>query len=852
MAPALTVDSFLDVTRRSRLIPEDKLTSVLQDLEGEGVDVDSPKGLAHALIEKGLLTRWQADYLIQGKHKGFFLGSYRFLNLLGKGGMGAVYLAEHEMMRRRCAIKVLPAKLIKSGSSVLKRFYLEAQAVAALDDPNIVRAYDVNKEVQGKNEIHYLVMEYVEGSDLQKTVRDNGGGLGFVQVADFSRQAASGLSHAHESGLIHRDIKPANLLVDGKGTVKILDLGLARFFDDKFEASLTAAYNDSILGTADYLSPEQALNSHDVDTRTDIYSLGCTCYFMLTGQPPFPEGSVAQRLMSHQVKSPTPIERFRPDVPNDLVAIIDRMISKKPDDRYQTAADVANAFRAWLMEHADDAWKQQHRDMLGEGSGIARGEEPTRATSSATQDTELELGLAPLGEDERVNEARPEAALTPVDEPLVTPTASGPQRTPVSDTEVSESPKTVAKSTSPEPDLLSQPLDPLLTEPLDRLEAHDPLSDSGAHVAMGSGINVAAGSGVNIGVGSGVHPRSGVPAQPETGGPKQLLKLILIGFCVSVPLVVVILLVSSWSASNAGRGEMHQAVGPGPAIVAADPEPQLEPSDRDPPTSPSAETTAGSTPTTGAGDSHPPAQRKAPGGQSGLHQTNRPATPGPGTAQPGGTPPDGSGGTAVSSPGYTGGVAPTNGQPGVSPDGSSHPPPKPPAGRGPDSGSTGATGEKKPPEKGQPDEKAEGTGRPPSPEEIRTFFASLREINVELDHPPKSNIDMMLMRLAKETIEEQTFKASFQKSDDAPAVLQIYLKGEKASDGYIHLTMHAALVCRFTDGDPVPVWTYCEDVGKMTMAILQNRTVSSVLRKNIERFYRQFAREFRDIVSGKK
>ena len=287
MPTTLSVDSFADLVQRSRLLSADQMQQVLQELAEEGVQVDSPEALGDALVRRELLTRWQLGYLLKGKHSGFFLGSYRFLKMLGKGGMGAVYLAQHEMMRRRCAIKVLPSKLISDSSSVLERFYLEAQAVAALDDPNVVRAYDVNKEVQGKREIHYLVMEYVDGCDLQVTVQKKGP-LDYVQTADFARQAASGLAHAHESGLIHRDIKPANLLIDSKGTVKILDLGLARFFDDRLEASLTTTHNESILGTADYLSPEQALDSHNVDTRTDIYSLGCTCYFMLTGHPSFP------------------------------------------------------------------------------------------------------------------------------------------------------------------------------------------------------------------------------------------------------------------------------------------------------------------------------------------------------------------------------------------------------------------------------------------------------------------------------------------------------------------------------------------------------------------------------------
>ena len=183
-----------------------------------------------------------------------------------------------------------------------------------------------------------------KGRTCRSWVDHRGAGLEYAQAADFIRQAAKGLLHAHENGLIHRDIKPANLLVDQSECLKILDLGLARFFDDSDEeASLTQSHGESTLGTADYLSPEQALNSHDIDTRSDIYSLGCTMYFLLTGSAPFPEGTVAQRLMAHQAKAPKPIERFRPDVPADLIAIIDRMIAKQPDDRFQTMEEIAGS-----------------------------------------------------------------------------------------------------------------------------------------------------------------------------------------------------------------------------------------------------------------------------------------------------------------------------------------------------------------------------------------------------------------------------------------------------------------------------------------------------------------------------
>ncbi|MCH5373607.1 MAG: serine/threonine protein kinase, partial [Planctomycetes bacterium] len=368
-------------------------------LETQGVDLGSAHSIAEALVDMGLLTRWQADKVLEGKHKGFFLGSYRLLRPLGKGGMGAVFLAEHEMMRRQCAIKVLPHSQIKEGSSVLKRFYVEAQAVASLDHQNIVRAYDVNREVKDGKEIHYLVMEYVEGHDLQTLVQEQGV-MDYVKAAEYLRQTANGLAHAHENGLVHRDIKPANLLVDRKGVVKILDLGLARFFDDSGQASLTTAHNETVLGTADYLSPEQALNSHTVDRRTDIYSLGCTAYFMLTGHPPFPEGTVAQRLVAHQVKMPPPVTVERPDAPADLAAIIEKMMAKNADERFQDAEELSAILAKWLIEHGGDDWKRQHSEIVGDKAllTLLSNREPTRAISSSMSETELEL--APLEDDD--------------------------------------------------------------------------------------------------------------------------------------------------------------------------------------------------------------------------------------------------------------------------------------------------------------------------------------------------------------------------------------------------------------------------------------------------------------------
>ncbi len=343
----ISVEKFVETTERSKLIEPDQLSRAVDDIRSRATATESEDSdfFAAGLIAAGLLTRWQSDNLLKGRHKGFFLGKYKLLGHLGTGGMSSVYLAQHVLMNRRVAIKVLPRGRV-NDSSYLARFHLEAQAAARLDHANIVRVYDVDSQVDEEGATHYIIMEYVEGRDLHNIVRQDGP-LDYRVAANYVAQAAAGLEHAHEAGLIHRDIKPANLLVDLKGTVKVLDLGLAKFSDTD-KTSLTIAHDENVLGTADYLPPEQAINSHTVDHRADIYSLGCTFYYVLTGHAPFPEGSLSQRLLYHQTQMPASISIDRPDVPRDLAEICVKMMQKLPQNRYARAGDVAGALRAWL------------------------------------------------------------------------------------------------------------------------------------------------------------------------------------------------------------------------------------------------------------------------------------------------------------------------------------------------------------------------------------------------------------------------------------------------------------------------------------------------------------------------
>ncbi len=291
--------------------------------------------LARQLVQSRHLTKFQVQEIYQGRAKSLILGNYTILDKIGEGGMGQVFKAEHRRMRRIVAVKMLPKAVTKDAAAVA-RFQREVEAAAKLRHSNIVAADDADEA----NGVHFLVMEYIEGSDLSALVKKNGP-LPVAKAVNYVLQAARGLEFAHGEGVIHRDIKPGNLLLDKKGTVKILDMGLARLSCDGnavTQAELTGT--GAILGTVDYMAPEQALDTKHADARADMYSLGCTLYYLITGKSAYDGDTLMARLLAHREM---PIPSLGADVPEQIQAVFEKMVAKTIEDRYQTMSEVVAA-----------------------------------------------------------------------------------------------------------------------------------------------------------------------------------------------------------------------------------------------------------------------------------------------------------------------------------------------------------------------------------------------------------------------------------------------------------------------------------------------------------------------------
>jgi serine/threonine protein kinase len=403
MAKQLSREQFLQNLRDSGLFSSAEMDDLLVLLAGP--QTESLEAIVQRLVAAGKLTLYQAAAVIQRHFDELVIGNYQVLDRLGAGGMGTVYKARHRRMKRVVAIKVLSKHVAKAGQFV-QRFQREVEAVARLSHPNIVMAHDADEAEVG----HFLVMEFVNGRDLASEVQERGP-LPIKDAVEYIVQAARALDYAHSQGIIHRDIKPANLLRDASGVVKVADLGLARFNDAQGQgpderSALTQA--GSIMGTVDFMSPEQAMGLPNIDHRADIYSLGCTLNFLLLGRPPYEGPTMMATLVMHRETAIPSLCSSRKDVPADLDQVFQRMIAKKPEERFASMAEVIRALEAIILV-PETAPKQTVQIP------------PRMLTASAMTPT---VNLVPVGQDTDAAEASGQAQQASTTALLVEPSRS--------------------------------------------------------------------------------------------------------------------------------------------------------------------------------------------------------------------------------------------------------------------------------------------------------------------------------------------------------------------------------------------------------------------------------------------
>jgi serine/threonine protein kinase len=336
--PAL--DSFLSTVLRSGLMSKEELEDTLRATPRQLRH--DPEALADHLVKIGKLSRFQANKLLQGTAMGLILGPFQVLAPIGKGGMSTVYLARDSRSDLLVALKVLPPKKAREEERLLARFRREMEMSQRVAHPHIAWTYEVGVH-QG---VYYIAMEYIPGQSLFRIVTDQGP-LAVPRAARIFAEIAQALEHAHTQGLIHRDLKPSNILITPHDHAKILDLGLALTQGEEEGDREVIGGQGYVVGTMDYIAPEQAENPLAVDARSDIYSLGCTLYFTLTGRPPFPGGDKLAKILRHRSEDPAPIHQFNPGIPPGFIGLVRRMMARQPDQRIASAAELRTELLRW-------------------------------------------------------------------------------------------------------------------------------------------------------------------------------------------------------------------------------------------------------------------------------------------------------------------------------------------------------------------------------------------------------------------------------------------------------------------------------------------------------------------------
>jgi tRNA A-37 threonylcarbamoyl transferase component Bud32/Leucine-rich repeat (LRR) protein len=401
--PVASLPDFQRLIEKSNLLAPEQLVDLRTWPEEE------PNTLLARMVKAGWITDWQAQQLLAGKNQ-FFMGRYKLLDLIGQGGMGAVFKAVLPSVGRIVALKVMNRQQLKKPQS-LTRFLREIRSAAAVDHPHLVRAYDADVD----RDNHFLVMEYVAGQNLKALIKGEQP-LPICWSCECIRQAALGLEHAFEQGMVHRDIKPSNLLVtqdehSGLPVVKILDLGLARFASE-CEDDGDVTRSGQVLGTPDYIAPEQARNTKTADIRADIFSLGCTLFELLTCRLPFPGYTVMEKLMARASQDAFHVRQYRPDVPAELDAIVAKMLARDPDMRYTTPLEVAQALAPFASGTAGSVRAPQPGAASQAGLSTAGPPSVMFASLDPSTDTSLHGFPAELKEITRAKPAR-RAATSP-------------------------------------------------------------------------------------------------------------------------------------------------------------------------------------------------------------------------------------------------------------------------------------------------------------------------------------------------------------------------------------------------------------------------------------------------------
>lgn len=407
----------IDSVLKSRLVEPDE-TPRLELLRTEFTDPDL---LAEELVRRQWLTSFQAERLLQGREGELVLGPYVLLELLGEGGMGRVFKARHRLMNRLVALKVIREEYLSLGES-RQRFLREIEAAARVWHPNLVMALDAC----AVGDSFVLVMEYVEGTTLARRLVERG--LPPIRNAcDWARQAALGLHHAHERGLIHRDVKPSNLLLSDKDQVlKVMDLGLARLellgVSETLDEPLTLS--GIVIGTPDYMAPEQAITPRSVGPTADIYGLGCTLFHLLTGRPPFPGGTLTQKLLRHQqTEAPDPA-RLRPSLPPGLATLVLKMMAKRPENRPSTAAEASELLFPFCSA---SALKTLPATSIQTGLDKPSVEKPTPVTPAPPSGPIQDESYALIGEPDPETEPEPELSEAEAEAPTPEPEPEPPE-----------------------------------------------------------------------------------------------------------------------------------------------------------------------------------------------------------------------------------------------------------------------------------------------------------------------------------------------------------------------------------------------------------------------------------------